>query len=832
MNSPAAMPHPTRSTARIDDVRAATVGCFHCGESLPATPVRRRLGPEERSFCCEGCAAAAQWIQEAQLDDYYRLRSEAASRVPTDDRELAAWDRPEILAEHARDVPGGREITLIANGMRCAACAWLIDRALAREPGVLEASANAVTGRVRLAWDPQRTMLFPLLRRLQSLGYRPCLATGASQEQARRQERRQWLLRLGVAGLGAMQTMMFADALNWGDGAMSLPTRDFLRWITLLVATPVVFYAGWPFLAGCWREVRQHRLGMDTLIATSTLLAFFASVIETMRGGAHVWYDAAAMFVFLLLLARALEQRVRRLASAQVDALARARPVFATREDAAGSRQSVPPAALEAGDIVCVAVGETAPADGILLDDQASFEESLLTGEAQPVAKTAGDMVLAGTICQQRPVRLRVANTGSATRLSQLAALVERAQEHRPALAKQAERIARIFVSVLLLSCCLVYGAWRVYQPDRAFEVALAWLVISCPCALSLAVPVALAAANSALARIGVLPIQPDALERLAGVTDVVFDKTGTLTDGKPALTEVVALAELDRVRVTDIAAALERGNTHPLADMFVRAASDPGEASEVIVHAGIGIEGFVQGRCWRLGHATFAAGREDDAAIWLGDGRRGVARFVVTDAQRADAKPAIDALLAQGLSLHILSGDAFASVARIADALRLAQTRARQTPEDKLAYVRDLQATGHRVAMVGDGLNDAPVLAGADVSIAIGEGAALARQSADMVLASPSLRRIPQAVDLAHRTQRTIRQNFAWAVAYNLVALPLAAMGMVTPWIAAIGMTLSSLTVTLNALRLTRAPSRVLHASSSSPADDARRDEWLEVRT
>ena len=827
MNSPAVMPHTARSTARTDVAQATTAGCFHCGESLPTTPARRQLDGGEQSFCCEGCAAAAQWIQEAQLADYYRLRSEAASRVPMDDTELIAWDRPEILAEHARDVPGGREITLIANGMRCAACAWLIDRALVREPGVLEASANAVTGRVRLAWDPQRTPLFPLLRRLQSLGYRPCLATGASQEQARRQERRQWLLRLGVAGLGAMQTMMFADALNWGDGAMSLPTRDFLRWITLLVATPVVFYAGWPFLAGCWREVRQHRLGMDTLIATSTLLAFFASLVETMRGGAHVWYDAATMFVFLLLLARALEQRVRRLASSQVDALARARPVFATREDADGTRRSVPPAALETGDIVCVAVGETAPADGTLLDDKASFEESLLTGEARPVAKAVGDSIYAGTICQQRPARLRVANTGSATRLSQLAALVERAQEHRPALAKQADRVARIFVSALLLLTVLVYLAWRVYQPERAFEVVLALLVISCPCALSLAVPVALAAANSALSRLGVLPVQPDALERLAGITDVVFDKTGTLTDGKPGLTEVVALAELDRTRVIEIAAALERGSTHPLADMFVRAAQHPDEACDVIVHAGLGVEGTVQGRRWRLGQAAFAAGRKDDAAIWLGDGRRGFARFVVTEVQRADAKPAIDALHAQDISLHILSGDACAPVARIADTLRLAQVRARQTPEDKLAYVRDLQTTGRRVAMVGDGLNDAPVLAGADVSIALGEGAALARQSAGMVLASPALQRIPQAIDLARRTRRTIRQNFAWAVAYNLVALPLAAMGLVTPWIAAIGMTLSSLTVTLNALRLTR-----VSPALSSPPDDNRRDEWLEVRT
>lgn len=824
MNSYAAV---AAGSAAQASAHASASRCYHCGETMARAAITRRVGEAQCDFCCEGCAAATEWILNADLADYYRLRQEAANRVPLDDRDLQAWDRDEILAEHAREVPGGREITLIANGMRCAACAWLIDRALARENGVLEVSANAVTGRLRLAWDPQRTPLLPLLQRLQSLGYRPCLATGASREQSRRRERQRWLLRLGIAGLGAMQTMMFADALNWGDGAMSLPMRDFLRWVTLLVSTPVVFFAGWPFLQGCWRELQQRRLGMDTLIATSTLLAYFASVVETVRGGAHVWYDAAAMFVFLLLLARALEDRVRRLATAQVDALARARPVFATREAADGSFESVPLGALAAGDIVCVPIGETVPADGRLLTADASFEESLLTGEARPVHKSPGDPVFAGTICRERPARLRVSDTGAATRLSQLVRLVEQAQNHRPALANSADRVAKVFVTSLLLVAVLVFFAWRVYQPERAFEVTLALLVISCPCALSLAVPVALAAANSALARVGVLPVRADALERLAGVSDLVFDKTGTLSDGRPAMVEVHAFAPFEREQVLDIAAALERESTHPLADMFVRAAGGALIARHVVAHPGQGIEGIVDDATWRLGQASFAADLDDDGAVWLGDGKRAIGRFALSDRLRPDAASAFDTLRAQRLSLHILSGDGAEPVARIAESLQPAQVHARQTPEAKLSYVRSLQAKGRRVAMVGDGLNDAPVLAAADVSIAMSEGAALAQQAADLVLTSPALSRIPQAIALARRTQGIVRQNFAWAVAYNLIALPLAAAGLVTPWLAAIGMTLSSLTVTLNALRLSRA---------AEPADGTQgelpRKEWLEVGT
>jgi hypothetical protein len=292
---------------------AALARCFHCGEALPPVPAYFDIDGASRAFCCDGCAAAAQWIRDADLGDYYRLRSEAASRVGSDESDFSAWDRDDVVADHAREVEGGREITVVTDGMRCAACAWLIDRALTREPGIVDVGANAVTGRIRLTWNPAVTPLSAPLRRLALLGYRPYLAAGHADESARRRARNRSLLRIGLASLGAMQAMMFGEALYLDtSGSMAVATRDFLRWVTFLVSTPVVFYAGWPFLEGAWRELTHRRLGMDVLVATSTLLAYAASVAETVRGGPHVWYDAAVMFVFLLLVARSLEERVRR----------------------------------------------------------------------------------------------------------------------------------------------------------------------------------------------------------------------------------------------------------------------------------------------------------------------------------------------------------------------------------------------------------------------------------------------------------------------------------------------------------------------------------------
>ncbi len=800
----------TSSTAAPPRVAtpAPLATCFHCGDALGDAPIEARVAEHAQRFCCSGCAAAAQWIHDARLDDYYRLRSDVAGRVTEDGGDYAGWDRASVLAEHARVVAGGCEITVVTDGMRCAACAWLIDHALHREPGVIDAGANAVTGRVVLRWDPARTSLSALMRRMAALGYRPWLAGGEEEERARRDARRTWLLRLGVAGLGSMQAMMFAEALYLdSSGEMSIATRDFFRWITFLVASPVVFYSGWPFLEGAWRELRARRLGMDTLVAGATLLAYGASLLETVRGGAHVWFDAAVMFVFLLLLARALEQRARGIASAQVDALAHARPALAIRERADGQREQVPVAELLPGDVLRVAVGDTVPADGVLLDAAAAFDESLLTGEAAPVRRAPSGEVLAGSVCREGPARVRVRHVGRHTRLAALAALVTRAQAQRPRQAALSERIAAGFVLGLLLVAAGVWTYWHLHAPERALEVTLALLVISCPCALALAIPAALTVAQGRLARRGVLTLGADALETLACVDTIAFDKTGTLATGAPVLgaVQVLDATALAGHDPRALAAALERDSRHPLAQAF--RAFDAGLPAQARELPGQGMQGEIGGWVWRIGRAEFAAAGTDDGALWLGREGVAVARFEIEDTLREGAAEAVAALHADGLGVVLLSGDGEASVARLGARLGIAAPAclARQSPEQKLAHLHAMQRAGRRVAMVGDGINDAPVLAGADVSFAVAEGAAMAQRAADFVLTSPSLARIGEARRLALRTQRVIRQNLAWALGYNLVALPLAAAGWVTPWIAAIGMALSSLTVTLNALRLTR---------------------------
>jgi len=800
------------------EVRAARIACFHCGDPVDAADAfHERVEGAARGFCCSGCAAAARWIREARLDDYYRLRDANGSRVDPGEVDYSAWDREDVVAGHAHPCAGGREIVLLTDGMHCAACAWLIDRALRREPGVLDAGANAMTGRVRIAWDPARTALSRVLARMAALGYRPYLAGGEAAERGRRRDRNRWLLRIGIAGLGAMQAMMFAEALYLDTThAMPWATRDFFRWLALLVSTPVVFWSGWPFLAGMARELRQRRAGMDTLVSLSVLVAFFASAVQTVRHGEEVWYDAAVMFVFLLLCARMLEQRVRRRACAQVDALARARPALALRESGVGVGQ-VPLAQLQAGDVIRVAAGETVPADAVLLDAEGAFDYALLTGESAPLRRVAGDAVYAGSLCHGRAARLRVTGTGANTRLSELARLAEQAQTRPLRLAKLGDRIAAIFVPVLVACAVATYAWWRVHDPSRAFEIALSMLVASCPCALSLAIPAALAVAQGALSRIGVLPLHGDAIDTLARADVVVFDKTGTLGDGKPMLDSIDTFGGVAREDALRWAAALERDSRHPLARAFADVETTL-RADEVRETAGLGVEGEVDGRRLRLGRRDFVAPPVVDGdggadGLWLGDGSGVLARFELREGLREGAAAAVAALAAQGLRPRLCSGDGPEAVDRLARSVGIVEAGARQSPARKLALARELQANGHVVAMVGDGLNDAPVLAGADVSFALSDGAALAQRAADFVVTSPSLLRIPQSVALARRTRAVVRQNLAWALGYNLVVLPLAASGHVSPWLAALGMAGSSLLVTLNALRLAQSRATVAGA-------------------
>jgi P-type Cu2+ transporter len=799
-------------------VDAPALACFHCGEQVAGgDAVRTGAGAGERAFCCAGCEAATAWIEGAGLDGYYRTRKAAAPAPEAlAATALARWDEPAFLESHTTLEAGRRRVTLVVEGVRCAACAWLIERALAREPGVTAATVNAATSRLSLEWDAAATQLSKPVARVARLGYR--LHTPARQDtRAAEGERRGSLKRLAVAGLGAMQAMMFSEALYFGAGELDPATRDFFRWLTLLVSTPVVFYAGRPFLAGALAELRLRLPGMDLLVAVSILLAWGASVVATVTGAEAVYYDAAVMFVFFLLAARHIEAEARRRATAALDVLARAQPEVAVRLGAAGAETTVAVSAIEPGDRIRVRVGDVVPVDGVLEGAPAEFDESFMTGESRPVLHVPGELLLGGSLAIDRPVELVATLRARESTVARLAELAARAAAVRPRAARLADRVAGVFVVLMLAVAAAVGITWYFIDPAKALPATLAVLAATCPCALALAVPAALAAAQSAFARQGALVLDADAIESLARAETVLLDKTGTLTTGRPQLGSV-ELHEGTREAALAEAAALERGMRHPLATLF-RPFDDGRATAPVCAVPGAGLEGRIAGRLRRIGTRAFATGTAgDDDGIWLGDGQRAIARFDCTDALRPGAAEATAALAAQGLALELLSGDSPARVGAMAAKLGLRDWRARATPAAKLARIDALHAAGRRVAMVGDGVNDAAVLAGADVAIALAEGAALAQASASIVLAGADLGRLPALFATARRARRLMRQNLAWAAAYNAVALPLAAAALVPPWLAALGMTASSLVVTLNALRLAR-------PKASPGADAAHRD-------
>lgn len=787
---------------------AKTSTCFHCGEAVVDVLPTIIVDGQERHVCCTGCAAAALWIEDAGLDDYYRLRLETGNRIAAEPGDFTAWDRNDVQDAHVTRSAQGCEMTVLVEGMRCAACAWLLDRGLTRLPGVSSVSVNAVTGRMRLAWRPDQILLSSVLARVAALGYRPHLSPGESLDRARRRERNALLLRLGVAALATTQAMMFSEAL-YLDTAHQMPdaTRDVFRWLTLLVCTPVVFYSGSPFLRGMLRELRLGMPGMDTLAATSIVLAYFASIVETIRGGPHVWFDAAAMFVLFLLAVRLLERAARLRASARADLLVRIQPMLAWRQRG-GLVEQVPVAELCIGDEVRIPADTTAPADGDLIDDDAAFDEALLSGESRPVEKRAGDRVHAGSTCLGAAARLRVTGVGVDTRLSQIARLAEQASFERPAIAQSADRWASILVVVMVLVAVGTFLLWWPIAPERAFPIALAVLVAACPCALSLAVPAALAAANDGLSKRGMLLLSGEALSHLADIDTIVFDKTGTLTRGQPRITACTTLDSSDPAAARRIAAALESGSGHPLARAFADA-SVPAAGSVRLV-PGRGVAGVVDGHDYQLGRADFAGGTADEGSVWLARDGVAIAQFTIDDTLRPEAAALVHGLQQNGIEVWLASGDGEAATRHVANTLVIENVRARQTPEQKLNLLRDLQAAGRRVLVVGDGINDAPVLAGADVSMAFAGGSSLAQRSADLLVLGDSLAALPDTLALARRTRQTIRAGLAWAAGYNLVAIAIAASGLIHPGFAALGMAGSSLGVTLNALRLARTgPSR-----------------------
>jgi Cu2+-exporting ATPase len=717
------------------------------------------------------------------------------------------------------------ESTLHLSGLHCAACAPQIEAALAAVGGVIEARVNAATSRARVRFDPERTRASALVAAVQAAGYGAAPDTAAGAHALRRAEERQWLWRLFVAAFCSMQVMMLAVPVYVAEpGTLAPDLEALLHRSAWTLTLPVLLFSAAPFFTGAWRSLAARRLGMDVPVALGIAVAFIASSGAAFDPGGpfghEVYFDSLTMFVAFLLAGRWLEARARHRAIDAVERLAQAVPSPAWRLADDGSVERVDADRLQAGDRVRVPRGEAFPADGRIEGDGAApltrADESLLTGESRPIDKRAGDAAVAGSLNLGAPVVLRVERVGADTRREQIAALMRDALARRPEAVRLADRIAGPFLAAVLVLAALAALCWWPIDPSRALAVATAVLIVTCPCALSLAAPSTMLAAASALARRGVLLRRFDALETLARVRHVMLDKTGTVTASEPELREVRAcvatFADAQLQSLADRAASLAAQSTHPLSRALVaaRPAAPPLAWSDLQEHPGLGLEGTgADGVRWRLGAPRWWGLADGSAAgtasACFGTVEQALVALHFDESLRPDAAEAVAAMQRDGIALALLSGDEAPRVERLARRLGLNRFEAGATPERKLALLREAQAGGTPVAMVGDGINDAPVLAQANVSFAMAQGAQIARSTADAVLLAGRLTDVPHAIALARRSVRVLRANLAWAAVYNAACVPLALAGWLPPWAAGLGMAASSLVVVLNALRLSR---------------------------
>lgn len=854
-----AVPAGAGASAAVDRL------CLHCGQPALERPLFADVGGAPRRFCCIGCRTVAQSLDAAGFAHLYGAPSgepgaEAvrfARPIDAERREAAmplwaAYDTEELRTRFVRSLADGRaEITLSADSIRCAACAWLIEQTLSQLPGVESAIANVATRRVVVRWQLAAQPVAGLLAALADIGYEAWPFESSRADHRDRAERRSLLMRMAVAMLGMMQVMMYAWPVYTHEGSIDADHLQLLRWASLVLTLPVMLYSAAPIFASAWRGVKARHAGMDLPVSIGLAAAFGASLMATVQGGGEVYYDSVTMFVALLLLARYLELRVRQAARSGAEMLARQLPATCDLLDEHGGVQRVPVTRLQPGQRIRVGAGEIVPADGIVRAGHSELDEAMLTGESRPVPRGPGDTVLAGCYNTASQLEVEVSQVGAGTRIAEIVAVLDRALADKPRLAALADRVAAAFVLALLVLSLGTALAWWWIDPQRALMTAVAVLVVSCPCALSLATPAALAAAGAALSRGGLLVTRGHTLETLSRVTDVVLDKTGTLTEGRFTVAGVFPFGRLRENECLALAAALEDGARHPIAQALCRAAADSAGAlagrvddvhdvRDVRETPGQGVQALVDGRLVRLGTPAFVgaiavAGTDiridtridtrtdtstgtqaDDAqlrrslhdgatAVWLGGSNGMLAAFVLADTERAQSAALLAALQRLGVRLHLVSGDEEATVRWWAEHFGIAAAQGRVTPEGKRAYVERLQQAGAVVLAVGDGINDAPVLAQAQVSVALASGAPLAQAGADAVLTHDGLVRIAGAIAMARRTRRVVRQNLAWAFGYNLVAIPLAASGHLTAWMAGIGMSLSSLLVVANAARLLR---------------------------
>jgi len=815
----------------MPDIPETQTSCYHCGLIVPkGTNYTVVINSKVQPMCCAGCEAVANAIVQNGLTAFYQHRTTNSDR-PEDliPAELQIYDNENLQQRFVRSEQGSsiREASLILEGIVCAACVWLNEKHINQLEGVVDFRVNYTTHRAHLRWDSQHIALSDILQAITAIGYQAHPFDASRLENLQKKEKATALRRIAISGVGMMQVMMIAIALYIGaDSDMQATTEKFLRWISLLLTTPVVFFASSGFFIAAWRDLRRKHLGMDAPVSIAILSAYLASCWATVTGTGEVYFDSVNMFTFFLLVGRYLEMSARHQAGKVAEELIRLLPDSTIRINPQGEQETVIVSELVLGDILLIKAGEIIPADGIVTTGKSSVNEALLTGESLPVDKVKGDKLIGGTVNSDSPLQMKVATLGENTVLSAIVRLLDQAQAEKPRLHHIADKISAWFVLGMLVIAAMVFSFWSLYltTPESmtdAFWITLSVLVVTCPCALSLATPVALTATTGHLTQKGILTTRGHALETLAMVNHVVFDKTGTLTQGKLAVTQVEVVDAVSKIECQNLAASFEAQSEHPVAKAIQQLPHQLLVVEGLQSIAGKGLEGQCEGKKYRIGTMAFVQQwftkalplpkqwqyEQDDnrpeSRVYLVNKEGWLACFTLEDTLRTEAVGVVAELHKQGIKTTLLSGDNDTVVGIVARKLQISNAISQLLPKDKLNELVKIQQSGDIVLMIGDGVNDAPVLAKANVSIAMGQGAQLAQASADMVLLSENLTHLPESLVMARKMMRIIKQNFIWAIGYNLLAVPLAASGLIVPWMAAIGMSASSLVVVLNALRL-----------------------------
>ncbi|MEO5348615.1 MAG: heavy metal translocating P-type ATPase [Magnetococcus sp. YQC-3] len=807
--------------------------CYHCG--LPLPPDLPVTG-EEEIFCCPGCRQAWQMIREMGLTDYYQRRdADSMGMQPrgTEEAELSPFDDPTYQERLVQTVGESREVSLILDGIHCAACVWLNEQVLRKQAGVEHVWINFATHRARVRWDPRRIPLSAIIGTIRRIGYQAEPYDPTQREAQSARQDRALLTRLGVAAFGAANVMFIAIALYAGYfQGMEAETKQFFHWVSLLLATPVLLFSGSIFVRGAWRGLRMGRLTMDLPIALGAWVTYLYSLVVTLRGSGEIYFDSVSMFLFFLLTGRFLESIARSKAAGAMERLLNLEPQHAVvlRD---GEPRSVPVREVRVGETLLIKPGERIPVDGTILTGCTSVDESMLTGESLPVTRAPGDGLVCGTQNLDGAVTLTATRVGTETSLARILRLVERAQGERPPMQGIADRVAARFVGWVLFLAVVTLAIWWWKDPAQALENMVAVLIITCPCALGLAAPAAMITAMGTAARMGILLKNGETIERLERVTRVALDKTGVLTTGTLRVEGLFPLGEMDEKGLLRWAAMLEQHSEHPVGRAIHRACQARGWQPLDALHTvrnwpGLGMEAHTDAGRLRVGRAEFVLEgvatppplppeERETPATWVACGVEGrlLGWIALADTPKANAGQVVVALKKMGLSVALLSGDRRAVVEQVGRLTGVTEMASDLLPEGKEQAIAGWQRGGEVVAMVGDGVNDAPALARADLAMVVAQAADLAVASADVILLNRDFYSVVQVFLLARRTVAIIRQNYLFSMCYNLFAIPLAMAGFVAPIVAAISMPLSSLIVVGNALRLRHPP----QADNRSPA-------------